>query len=237
MSIPLPRLSLAFAAAGAVLFAASLGYGIYFYAVVLARTAPTWSGTAAAVDGILFSLFALHHSILARTRVKVGLTRILPPALERSTYVWLASLLFLVVCVGWRPVGGLPLFEVSPPLAWLLEAVQFGGVLLTLASIRRFDLFEFVGVRQVLPARASPGYALSNQGPYGLVRHPIYLGWMLMVWATPFLTPDRFWFAVLSTAYLIVAIPIEERGLVAQFGADYAAYRRRVRWRVLPGIY
>ena len=232
-----PRLSLAFAAAGAVLFAASLAGGVYLYAVVLARTTPTWSAAAAAFDAVLFSLFALHRSILARTRSKARLAELFPPAFERTTYVWLASLLFLMVCVLWRPVGGPPLFALAPPLSWLLNAVQLAGGLLTLASIRRFDLLEFVGVRQLLPARTRPRSPLSSRGAYGFVRHPIYLGWLLLVWPTPFLTPDRLWFAALSTLYLIVAIPFEERGLMAQFGAEYAAYRRQVRWRVVPGIY
>ena len=78
---------------------------------------------------------------------------------------------------------------------------------------------------------------LQFQGPYRLVRHPLYLGWIIAAFATPHLTGDRLAFAVLTSLYLVVAIPWEEEALVRSYGGEYTRYRRRVRWRVIPFIY
>jgi len=97
------------------------------------------------------------------------------------------------------------------------------------------DGLQLAGIRQALGNSISERFKVV--GPYRLVRHPIYLGWMLMVFAVPDMTWTRFVFAAVSSAYLIVAIPFEERSLVAVFGDEYVEYQRRVRWRVLPGLW
>jgi len=250
---------LAAAWAGAGLFLASLVYFGWFYAVALGRPAPAppeGVPAAVAVNVVLFSLFALHHSVLARAAVKRRVTALLPPALERTVYVWVASLLFLAVCLLWRPVPGLA-WQASGPLAWALRAAQLAGVALTLASASRIDIWDLAGVRQAraarssaqletapsatLPTSASSGAAgastLEVAGPYRWVRHPIYLGWVLMVFGAPAMTAGRLLFAAISTAYLIAAIPFEERSLVTEFGPPYQDYQRRVRWRLVPGLW
>jgi protein-S-isoprenylcysteine O-methyltransferase Ste14 len=232
---------LAVATLGGLAFVASLVYfGLSFagrYGVDLDPTASRGLLVPLAVDTALFSVFALHHSIFARTGLKAAVIRVLPPTLERSAYVWVASLLFLGVCAWWQPIAG---------LAWRLDgawriaafALQLAAGLVTLAAARQLGVLRLAGVEQTLVAiepDASP--TLDDTGLYGFVRHPIYLAWLVLVWATPAMTGTRLAFAALSSAYLLVAVPFEERDLRRLFGPAYAAYSRRVRWRIVPFVY
>ena len=116
------------------------------------------------------------------------------------------------------------------PGAGSATRAQVAGLVLTVASSRALDVLDLSGVRQVLNARAGGAtapHALETGGVYGLVRHPLYFGWALFVFGAPDMTLTRFSFAAISTAYLAVAIPFEERGLIRTFGSDYEAYRRR----------
>jgi protein-S-isoprenylcysteine O-methyltransferase Ste14 len=93
-----------------------------------------------------------------------------------------------------------------------------------------------------VPAAASPAErptttALELGGPYAWLRHPIYLGWVLLVFAAPTMTSGRLLFSTISTLYIAAAIPFEERGLVAEFEQSYRDYQARVRWRLLPGLW
>jgi protein-S-isoprenylcysteine O-methyltransferase Ste14 len=168
---------------------------------------------------------------LARDRY----TRTLAPAAaERTIYVWIASILFIAVCVWWQPVPGL-LWSVEPPIGWLLAGVQVAGVVLTGLASRRLSVFALAGIRQ---AEGAPtGGALVADGSYAVVRHPIYLAWLLMVWPAPQLTATRAVFAALSSLYLMAAVPFEERALRRMFGERYATYAQRVRWRMIPFVY
>jgi methanethiol S-methyltransferase len=221
---------------GALLFAASLGYFGWFYLVLLGRVP---AGTLAAADLVfnvaLFSGFALHHSIFARSGIKQRLARVVPAALERSCYVWIASLGLLAVCLRWRPLPGVAWAAAGPFMAVAL-LVQAAGVALTLHSASRIDIWELSGVRQVV-GRRGPAAPLEVEGPYRWVRHPIYLGWVLIVFAVPTMTVGRLVFAVVSTVYLAIAVPFEERSLTAEFGPAYTAYQRQVRWRIVPGLW
>jgi methanethiol S-methyltransferase len=242
MSAP-PRAAsaaLVFAWGGAVAFAASLLFFLYSYLVTFGRPSAT-AGVAGpiAIDTALFTVFALHHSVFARPIVKSRVAAALPVPLERSAYTWVASLLFLLVCAGWQPVAG-QLYHLSGPLAGAGYAVQAIAVWLTAKSSARLDVLDLAGVRPLLaPSRPAAGdhVPLVTTGLYGFVRHPLYFAWMLLVFATPDMTTTRLAFAVLSTGYLAIAIPFEERGLVHVFGAPYREYKRRVRWRMLPGVY
>jgi len=190
----------------------------------------------AAADAIanvtLFTIFALHHSIMARTGAKRWITRIVPADLERSIYVWIASLLFIAVCVMWRLLPGFIWQTRGPGL--MLYIVQLFGVVLTIAAARIVGVWELTGITQPNPSKQ---IEFKADGPFGIVRHPIYLGWMLMVFASPTMTMTRLLFAVVSTAYLVAAIPLEERSLVEAFGDKYRAYQQQMRWRLLPGIW
>jgi methanethiol S-methyltransferase len=223
--------------AGGALFAVSLCYLAYFYASVLGEPAPAvarplWS--AALVNVTLFGLFAGHHSLFARDAVKRWLVRIIPSHLERSWYVWIASVLLLAVLLVWQLVDGL-VYRIDGNARWLFYAAQFAGLYLTVGAARALDPLELAGIRQA--AHQPSATVFRTDGPFGLVRHPIYLGWILIVFGAPTMTINRMMFAVISAAYLIAAIPWEESSLVAAFGERYRAYQARVRWRLIPGIW
>ena len=236
-----PRLiALPFAWFSAASFAASLLYFLYAYLVVYGRAQQGGPmAVPVAVNLALFTAFALHHSAFARSGVKRRVGDVIPPALERAAYTLVASLLFGAVCWGWRPVPGV-LYSVEGSWRWLAHVVFGAGVTVTLLSARRLDALDLAGVRQVMAGRRAAVTArpdLLTTGLYGLVRHPIYFGWVLLVLGVPDMTMTRFVFAGISTLYLAIAIPFEERSLTETFGPDYASYQQQVRWRMVPGIY
>jgi methanethiol S-methyltransferase len=224
---------------GGGMFLASLGYFAWCYAFRFGRTAAVDTSTsrlvsAVLVNSLLFTVFALHHSVMARTGAKRRLARVVPPPLERSMYVWIASLLFILTCAAWQPIP-IVLYDVPWPWRGACLATQISGVWLTARAARLIDPLELAGIRQV-QGGVRPA-ALEARGPYRLVRHPIYLGWALMTFGTPVMTGTRLSFAAISTTYLLLAIPFEERSLEDAFGEEYRAYCQRVRWRMLPGLY
>jgi len=243
-----------FAWSGAAMFAASLAFFLYSHLVRFGRPA-AGPGVLVpvAVDAALFTLFALHHSLFARPLVKrwlfgvrpgsdTGQTRVRPVSdpgltpLERPAYVWVASVLFIAVCAAWQPVPG-ALYHVTGVFALAAYAVHVAGIVLTARGSARLDVLDLAGVRAVAPSRPATHVPLQTRGVYGFVRHPVYFAWVLMVIGTPHMTMTRLTFAVLSTAYLAIAIPFEERGLLDVFGSEYREYQKRVRWRMIPGIY
>jgi protein-S-isoprenylcysteine O-methyltransferase Ste14 len=186
----------------------------------------------------LLTLFALQHSAMARRGFKERLLRWMPQAAERSTYVLASSVALLLLFAFWRPLGG-GVWEVSDPVGravvWTLFAFGWVLVLVSTFLINHFDLF---GLRQVwLYFRTRPYAPLPfrTPGPYRLVRHPLYVGWLFAFWATPAMTVTHLFFAVATTAYILVAIRFEERDLVTAFGSTYASYKRRVPMLV-PGF-
>lgn len=232
-----------FAVIGGLLFAGSLVYFLVRYQAFAEPAGPWtsagWTGVAANV--LLFTVFALHHSVFARTGIKAMITAWVPAPLERATYVWVATLLFVVTLWAWVPVAG-TLWQVAGIGVWVLHAGYAGGLILTGLAASALDPLELSGIRQAWNAgrpAAGPadGFELSTTGAYGLVRHPIYLGWVLIAWSVPVMNGTRLVFAAVSTLYLVVAIPFEERQMRRTMGRPYAEYARAVRWRMLPGLY
>jgi len=238
-----PAAARAFAWAGAGLFVASLGYFLFTYSITFAEiTEGAVTPDPVAIDIALFSVFALHHSIFARERIRAFVRRQASAQLERSVYVWVASLMLIGVCYAWRPVAG-ALWQVSAPWSWLLIAVQVFGAWLTIRSAAVIDPLDLAGVRQVLstsnsqlPTPKSEVVEFKTEGPYGWVRHPIYAGWVILVFSVGTMTMTRFVFAMVSTVYLLIAIPFEERTLQSHAGA-YEDYKRRVPWKLIPRVY
>ena len=240
---------------GALLFLCSLGYFLVSYMTTFGVPAPGGASGAATVpiawDVVLFTVFALHHSVCARTPVRRWIARLVPPALERSTYIWIASLLLIAVCALWRPVPGVA-WDIDGPWRWALRLLQVGGVWLTLRSAAILDVGELAGVTDpaggLLPAAdgnanpdaealASTAGTFRTAGPYGWVRHPIYAGWFLLVFAVVPMTMTRLTFAVVSGLYVLIAIPFEERSMRAGAHDAYRRYEAQVRWRLVPGLY
>jgi protein-S-isoprenylcysteine O-methyltransferase Ste14 len=224
------KFNAAFVWAGGGLFVGALGFCAYSFAV-------TWSGAAAfnraaiAVDALLFSAFALHHSLFARESVKRWLARLVPAALLRSAYVWIASTLLVGVCVAWQPVGG-TLYRHAGVLAVVHGAIQVIGVLIIVLAVRTIDALELAGIHPLSGAES-----LQIVGPYRWVRHPLYSGWLLVTFGAAHMTGDRAIFAAISTFYLLMAMPFEERSLGMSFGAAYEDYKRAVPSRIIPYVY
>ena len=229
---------------GGAAFVASLAYFLWFYVVELGRPAQAGRGfaTAIALDAGLFALFAVHHTAMARAGAKRWLARRLPPAHERTLYVWVASALFFAVCWWWQDLPG-RLYRTEGWATLPFRLAQLAGIGLALGSARAIDVFDLAGIRQVshgAPAHAAapgaPGH-LEMGGAYRLVRHPIYLGTLLLMAATPDLTAGRLLFTMLSLVYLVVGVALEERSLREAFGPAYETYCARVKWRIIPWVY
>jgi protein-S-isoprenylcysteine O-methyltransferase Ste14 len=188
-------------------------------------------GWAALVNALLLGIFAIQHSVMARPTFKRWWTRFVPEPIERSTYVLFSNAAMILLFLGWCPMGGV-IWDVQHPAArsflLTLFAIGWAIVLVTTFMINHFDLF---GLRQVWLAYRNIPYTpprFDEPGFYAHVRHPLYVGWMIAFWATPTMTAAHLLFAVLTTAYILVAIWFEERNLVDLYGRDYVEYRRRV---------
>ena len=188
-------------------------------------------GQALLINMALLGLFAIQHSVMARPAFKRWWAKIVPQPAERSTYVLFSSLALLLLFWQWQPMGGL-IWRVQNPIgqAILFTLFAAGWLLVLIATflINHFDLF---GLRQVylyLRGKEYTSLKFGTPGPYRYVRHPLYVGWLFAFWATPTMTAAHLVFALLTTAYILIAIQLEERDLLAVHGEEYAAYRRRV---------
>jgi methanethiol S-methyltransferase len=187
-------------------------------------------GAALAVDLALMVAFALQHSGMARPAFKRWWTRFVPEAVERSTYVLFSSLALLILFRYWKPLGGVVWTTDDAAARAVLYAVFAAGWVLVLAATVQINHFDLFGLRQVwLYFRGRPYTRLRFSTPalYKVVRHPLYLGWLLVFWATPTMTFAHLVFAAALTAYILAAIRWEERDL-ADLHPEYAAYRKRV---------
>jgi hypothetical protein len=182
-------------------------------------------------NSVWFAIFAAHHSLFARDTVKAWMATLVSAGLERSAYVWIASALLAALVWHWQPVPGTA-WMTAGVAAGILTALQVAGLAITGYAAAQLGVLRLAGMR---PPETSP--RLRHDSLYGFVRHPIYFAWLLMVWPAPVMTGSRLAFAALTTLYLVVAIPLEERSLRKAFGPAYDHYRRRVRWRMLPGVY
>jgi protein-S-isoprenylcysteine O-methyltransferase Ste14 len=186
---------------------------------------------ALTIDGALLGLFALQHSIMARPWFKRLWTQIVPEPVERSTYVLFSSLALYLVFRHWRPIGGAIWSFESAPAQALIYGIYAAGLLIVLLSSFLINHFDLFGLRQVwLYLTGRPYTHLAFRIPffYRYVRHPLYVGWLLTFWATPMMTAAHLFFAVMTTAYIFVAIRFEEADLVAAHGENYRRYQREV---------
>lgn len=220
---------------GGALFVLSLVACAYVYFVAWAVPAEGGArAPAVAFDAALLAIFAFHHSVFARESVKAHLARVLPERLLRSFYVWTASLLLLLVLALWQPVAG-EAYRVTGWRAYAHAIVQLVGLWLIARAVAKIDPLELAGIAPPRAAASSEGLQIA--GPYRWVRHPLYLGWIVALFGAAGMTADRLAFAAITTIYLLLAIPWEERSLGRAFGDGYARYQRQVRWRVIPFVY
>jgi protein-S-isoprenylcysteine O-methyltransferase Ste14 len=188
-------------------------------------------GEALAVNLLLLSSFAIQHSVMARQGFKRWWTRIVPHSIERSVYVLLASLILIAVFAHWRSMPDIVWTVGDPALAQAILGLSFLGWAIVLVSTLLINHFELFGLRQVfvnLVGREIPPARFRTPAFYKVVRHPLYLGFIIAFWAAPTMTVGHLLFAAVTTAYILVAIVFEERDLIAAFGDEYREYRQRV---------
>jgi len=219
-----------------VVFFATLLYAIGFlgnFGVPKSIDSGPQGSTAMAlmIDGALLTLFALQHSIMARPWFKRAWTRFVPTPMERSTYVLFSSAAMLFMFWQWQPIGGV-IWNLEGGMA---EAALIGlyvtGLLIVLLSTFLINHFDLFGLRQVTLYLMGRKYThLEFRTPffYRYVRHPLYFGWLLTFWSAPVMTVAHLFFAVMTTAYILVAIQFEEADLVKVHGDTYQKYREQV---------
>lgn len=225
-----------------LLFLATFLYAIAFIGgfgvpVILDGPATTPFATALAINAGLLAVFAVQHSVMARPWFKRWWTQVVPWAIERSTYVLLASLALDLLFWQWRPLGGVVWNVEQPTLRAVIWAVFAFGWLQVLVMTFLIDHFDLFGLRQVwlhLRGKQYTRVHFATPAPYRVIRHPLYLGFMIAFWAAPTMSVTRLVFAIATTAYMLIAIQFEEHDLVHEHGASYEDYRRRVPM-IIPG--
>jgi protein-S-isoprenylcysteine O-methyltransferase Ste14 len=228
---------------GAGIFAFGvLSYGVFFAVFLYAIgfiggffTPTTLDGApsrplfeALAIDLGLLSLFAVQHSVMARPAFKRWWTRIVPEAAERSVYVLLSSLALVALFAWWQPIGGV-IWNTEGVARTAVIATYLLGWALLLYTTFLIDHFDLFGLRQVWNRLKGNSYEppkFYTPSLYRVVRHPLYVGWLTIFWAAPTMTVAHLVFALTTTAYILIAIQLEERDLVSAFGDTYVEYRR-----------
>ena len=213
------------------LFFGTFLYAIYFVFTMTPDRPESPLVQALLVNGGFLGLFAVQHSVMARPWFKKRWTRIIPEPIERSTFVLLTSLILLGMITYWKPL---------PEVIWSLDnsmAVMFfqglsgAGFLLVLVSTFLIDHFDLFGLKQVWDhwnGRTHAGPQFHDPLFYRMIRHPLYLGFMIAFWSTAVMTVDHLFFAVMTTGYMLVAIQLEEHDLITFHPGDYESYRKRV---------
>ena len=221
------------------LFCYAISMGVFVYSMgfiggFLTPTAldgsPRSSVPAAlAVDLGLLLLFALQHSVMARPGFKAWWTRVVPQAAERSTYLLASSLALAALLAFWQPVGGYA-WQTDGALRTAIIGLYVVGWLLLLYTTFLIDHFDLFGLKQVWRHLTGKEYRppqFHTPNLYKVVRHPLYIGWLMIFWSAPAMSVSHLLFAVVTTVYILVAIRFEERDLVSAFGEEYQRYRER----------
>lgn len=188
-------------------------------------------GISLAINVGLLTLFAVQHSVMARKWFKDWWTKIVPKPIERATYVLFSSVALILLFTFWRPLG-VVIWSIEDPAARFvlraLFAFGWGLVLFSTFLINHFDLFGLRQVWRYLKGQPESAMRFGTPGPYRLVRHPLYVGWLFAFWMTPVMTLAHLLFSLATTAYILLAIQFEERDLVREHGEAYEDYKRSV---------
>ncbi len=181
--------------------------------------------------GMAIAYFAL-HSLMARPAFKRRWTRLIPPAIERSTYVLVSGLTLFVLMLLWQPLPTLVWQLPAGPATQAAYALNALGWIVMVAATFHIDHFAFFGLTRAwasIRGRIPRPTPFAARYLYALVRHPISLGWMIVLWATPAMSVGHLLLAAIGTLYIIAITPVEEADLIDEIGPDYLAYRQRTR--------
>lgn len=228
-------------------------YGLICYAIFLVTfiysigfvgnlIVPKSIDSGAAGDGVtsllvnlaLMSVFAVQHSLMARPGFKRVWTKWVPEAIERSTYVLFSSLALILLFVFWQPMPTVIWDFSATPLAFVMTGLFWLGWAIVLGSTFMISHFDLLGLQQVFrrlmnrPISSSEKATLITPALYRLVRHPLMLGFLIAFWATPKMSVGHLLFAAIVSIYTVLALILEERDLIAEFGEAYEDYRSRV---------
>lgn len=191
---------------------------------------PAPIGQALLINLLLIVLFAATHTVMARPWFKERWTKIVPEAAERSTYVLVSSLALIMLYWQWVPITD-PVWTVTNPtgamVLWVLYFAGYGIVLVSTLLINHFHLFGLSQVFAHLRQSTTPGIRFVEPMLYKLVRHPLYVGWIMAFWATPNMTAGHLLFAAGLTAQILISIPHEERDIEDALGEPYREYKTR----------
>jgi protein-S-isoprenylcysteine O-methyltransferase Ste14 len=229
-------LGVAYGLVAYVVFLASFFYAICFVGnFIVPKSIDSGPETgllqALVIDALLLGIFAIQHSVMARPGFKAVWTKVVPPSIERSTYVLISSLLLFLIFWQWRPIRTVVWDITNPAGRNVLTAIFWLGWLIVLISTFLISHFDLFGLRQVFLNLKGKVYRHPEfviRGLYRLVRHPIMLGFIIAFWATPTMTLGHLIFAIATTAYILIALQLEERDLVNMLGNAYRDYRNRV---------
>jgi methanethiol S-methyltransferase len=224
---------------GLVAYLAFFGTILYAIGFVMGVAVPKTIDTgpvvplaeALIINVLLMSLFAVQHSGMARKPFKRWWTQFVPASVERSTYVLAASLALILLFWQWRPIPTVVWQITDASIATAVTAISLAGWVLVFMSTFLINHFELFGLHQVasnLAGRTMPAPRFKTPVLYKVVRHPIYLGFIIAIWATPVMTVGHLLFAAVTTAYIFVGIFLEERDLIGLFGEEYKRYRTQV---------
>lgn len=223
-----------------VIFLGSLLYAIGFVGgFVVPKTIDSGASgelaTAIVIDLTLLSVFAIQHSVMARPVFKRWWTQVIPPAMERSTYVLASSVVLILLFWLWQPIPSVVWHVTHQWIAGALWMVFAAGWLIVVVSTFLIDHFDLFGLRQIILYFIGRPYtppSFRTPWLYRIVRHPIMLGFLIAFWATPTMTQGHLLFAAVVSAYVLIAIQLEERDLTAHYGETYSTYQRVVRRRI-----